>query len=337
MTPRLGFLTHVTSGRTSAESLHIALDLFQAADELGYDTGWVAQHRFGDPDGALPAPLVFLAAAASRTHRIGLGTAVAVLPTEDPIALAEQALVVDGLSQGRLQLGVGTGGHPQTFAATGADLARKYADYASKLTTLTDALGGRPINNSSATLDPAAAPIANRIWESTTSTAGGARIGRQGNGLLLARSVYFAEQATDQHQEPVVRSYRDAITVRTPRIGVSRTVYPATDRRASTADLTDGITAYAAQMVAEGHFAAGLSPEEYFARSFIHHGSAEDVVESLVADRILASATDLIIQTSPGTVHPDKTLAAMEVIAHSVMPELRRRLALPIEASAVYR
>ena len=62
------------------------------------------------------------AAAAERTRRIQLGTAIVILPLEDPVRVAEDAAVVDTISGGRLQLGLGTGGDPLTFAAFGRDL-----------------------------------------------------------------------------------------------------------------------------------------------------------------------------------------------------------------------
>ncbi|MGH3580404.1 MAG: LLM class flavin-dependent oxidoreductase [Mycobacterium sp.] len=327
MSLKLGFRTHVTSGRTPADSLRIAIDLFQAAEELGFDTGWVAQHRFGDTDGSLPAPLVFLAAAAERTHRIGLGTAVVVLPTEDALALAEQASVVDSISGGRLELGVGTGGHRQTFAAAGADILRRHVDFTTKLGALTSALRGEPINATDATLQPAATALAGRLWESTTSVSGAQRIGRNGNGLLLARSVYFSDTPTDEHQLPVLRAYQTAAGTTARRVGVSRAVYPASDRRTSTRDVTDGVNGYAAQMVREGHFPAGLDAEEYLRRSYLHHGHPDEVVASLLADQIVAHASELICQTAPGTVDPAKTIAALELTAREVAPRLRQHLA----------
>src|SRR5206468_4041257 len=71
------------------------VERFAAAEELGYESGWVAQHHFQPEHGRLPAPLVLLAAAADRTSRIRLGTAVTVLPLEDPLRLAEDVLVLD--------------------------------------------------------------------------------------------------------------------------------------------------------------------------------------------------------------------------------------------------
>jgi hypothetical protein len=99
---RLGFLTHLHVGDDAADSYRIALELFETADALGYDSGWVAQHHFLNGGGRLPSSLTFLAAAAQRTRRIQLGTAIVILPLEDPIRLAEDAAVVDTLSGGRL-------------------------------------------------------------------------------------------------------------------------------------------------------------------------------------------------------------------------------------------
>src|SRR6266542_6833838 len=65
---RLGFLTHLHVGKDAADSYRIALDLFETAEQLGYDSGWVAQHHFLNNDARLPSTLTFLAAAAHRTR-----------------------------------------------------------------------------------------------------------------------------------------------------------------------------------------------------------------------------------------------------------------------------
>ena len=85
-----------------------------------------------------------LAAAAQRTTRINLGTAIIILPVEDPLRVAEDAAVVDILSGGRLQLGLGTGGDPLTFAAFGQDPAARRERFAEGVRIIQDALAGRP-------------------------------------------------------------------------------------------------------------------------------------------------------------------------------------------------
>jgi putative FMN-dependent luciferase-like monooxygenase len=321
---RLGFLTHLHIGTDAADSYRIALDLFQAAEALGYDAGWVAQHHFLNGDGRLPSTLTFLAAVAQRTRTIRLGTAIVILPLEDPVRVAEDAAVVDTLSAGRLELGLGTGGDPLTFAALGRDLATRRERFAEGVDVVTRALRGEPIRGTQARLFPPAPSLAQRIWESTLSVEGGARIGGHGNGLLLARTAFMSSEPTDQAQLPVAASYLAAHApfAHQPRIGLSRAVYPAADRPTAVGELRAGLAHYVATMVGRGFFPAGLSEEAYFARSHIHYGHPEEVVASLRSDLVLPLATELICQVHPGHPTPDQTLRALERIAREVAPAL---------------
>jgi len=79
------------------------------AEALGFNTAWLAELHFNPSFSVMPAPLIVAAAAAQRTTRIRLGTAVLLLPLHHPLRVAEEAAVVDLLSQGRLELGVGRG------------------------------------------------------------------------------------------------------------------------------------------------------------------------------------------------------------------------------------
>ncbi|MFD2416265.1 LLM class flavin-dependent oxidoreductase [Amycolatopsis pigmentata] len=73
----------------------------------------------------LPSPWTFLAHAAARTKRIRLATAITFLPLENPVRLAEDVSVVDILSGGRVEIGVGSGGSEAEYAAFGRDITRK--------------------------------------------------------------------------------------------------------------------------------------------------------------------------------------------------------------------
>jgi alkanesulfonate monooxygenase SsuD/methylene tetrahydromethanopterin reductase-like flavin-dependent oxidoreductase (luciferase family) len=82
------------------------------ADALGFDTAWLGELHFSRSFSILADPLMVVAAAAQRTTRIRLGTAVTLLPLHNPIKIAEQAAVADVLSNGRLEFGVGRGTAP---------------------------------------------------------------------------------------------------------------------------------------------------------------------------------------------------------------------------------
>ena len=92
------------------------LDEITRLDELGYDNIWLTEHHFVE-DGYNPSVLPIAAAIAVRTSRIRIGTFVLLLPFHDPVRVAEDAIVIDILSNGRFDLGVGQGYRAEEFAA----------------------------------------------------------------------------------------------------------------------------------------------------------------------------------------------------------------------------
>src|SRR3989454_10393990 len=86
-----------------------ALEQMLAAESLGYHSVWIAEHHFSDY-GLCPAPPVLASFVAARTATLRLGMGVSLLPLHHPVDLAEQLAVLDGVSGGRLDIGIGPGG-----------------------------------------------------------------------------------------------------------------------------------------------------------------------------------------------------------------------------------
>lgn len=107
-----------------------------------------------------------------------------------------------------------------------------------------------------------------------------------------------------------------------PRIGLSRIVYPAADKRTAQAQLEKGILRSSARMVKAGKFPAGLSTVAYFKRFHAFYGHPEEVAAELAADEVLPHITDLIVQFNPGVPSLDQALKAFELIATQVAPAL---------------
>lgn len=101
-------------------TIHEHLEEVQMADELGFDTVWLAEHHFSHY-GVAGSPLLMGAAIAERTNRIKIGTAVLVLPFYNPLRLAEEIATLDVISQGRLIIGCGRGYQPIEFNGFGID------------------------------------------------------------------------------------------------------------------------------------------------------------------------------------------------------------------------
>jgi probable F420-dependent oxidoreductase len=95
----------------------------ERAEAVGFDSIWLGEHH-NNPV-LYPAPLIGLAAVASRTRSIRLGTGVLLLPLYHPMMVAEEGAMVDMISGGRLILGVGAGYAPEEFAAFGYSLKER--------------------------------------------------------------------------------------------------------------------------------------------------------------------------------------------------------------------
>jgi natural product biosynthesis luciferase-like monooxygenase protein len=88
-------------------------------DRLGYDHIWVTEHHFAAYGGNLPQPPTFMAALARTTKRIRLGAAISVLPLHNPLEVAESYAMVDVISNGRLDLGIGKGSESHEYKKAG--------------------------------------------------------------------------------------------------------------------------------------------------------------------------------------------------------------------------
>jgi len=106
---------------TQEQALREALEQIELADQLGLDEVWLGEHRFSR-HGLLSGIWSFLGQVAARTKRIRIGTAVVVLPLHNPILVAEEAAMVDILSGGRLNFGIGAGYQRQEFDGVGVDI-----------------------------------------------------------------------------------------------------------------------------------------------------------------------------------------------------------------------
>ncbi|MCE7989054.1 MAG: LLM class flavin-dependent oxidoreductase [Caldilinea sp. CFX5] len=321
---RLGFLTHLEGADDPRRIYQETLDLFVAADQLGFDVVWVAQHHFKERSGCLPSPFPFLAVAAERTRRLRLGTSIVILPLEHPLRVAEDAAVVDALSNGRLELGVGSGGDAAEFQAFGVDTARRHALTTEGLQLLQQALRGEPLGQSGQRLQPPAPTLIDRLWQSALSVRGAEYVGQQGVGLMLARAAWGHAEPTDLVQLPVADAYRASWRGRPtpPRIGLSRGVYPATDRATALRELRTGVMQSAELMVKQGNLPPGLDLAGYCQRMHIAYGHPEEVAATLATDRVLPYTTDLILQFNPVKPPLAQSIQMLEAIATRIAPAL---------------
>ncbi|MBF4997419.1 LLM class flavin-dependent oxidoreductase [Nocardia sp. BSTN01] len=162
--------------RDPAEMYGAFPELCEEVEHLGLDSIWATEHH-GFSDDYLPAPLTLLAAAAARTRRVRLGTGIVVAPLHEAAELAEQAAVVDLLSGGRLDLGLGAGYRPPEFDLYGADLRTRYRANDDRARQIRELWASRAVT-------PSPAQERLPIWMGYLGPKGARRAGRLGEFLL---------------------------------------------------------------------------------------------------------------------------------------------------------
>jgi alkanesulfonate monooxygenase SsuD/methylene tetrahydromethanopterin reductase-like flavin-dependent oxidoreductase (luciferase family) len=320
---RLGFLTHVQGRGDLTTTYRNAQELFVVADELGFDVGWVAQHHAPLGGGGLPSPWTFLAHAAARTKRIRLSTAITILPLENPVRLAEDVSVVDTLSGGRVEIGVGSGGSEMEYLAFGRDVARKRELTSEGLEVLRSALANREVGTTGFAIQPPAGDFSERIWQAVFSAPGARYAAAGGSNLLLNRAAYGYSEPTDEVQRPWANAYLEAWNLpRSPRIGLSRFVFPAKDKKTALDQIGADVLAAAQRFAIRGAFPAGITQQDALRRFHSFYGHPDEIIAALRREKVLPVATDLVTQFNPAVPDHDAAIRALELIAREVAPAL---------------
>ena len=179
-----------------------ALDLVVEAERLGAASVWFSEHHLF-ADGYLPQPLTFAAAAAARTSRVRIGTAVLIAALRPAALVAEEAAVIDQISGGRLELGIGAGYSVPEYELYDTDITKRYGLTDAAVTEIRRLLDEGIVT-------PPAAQNPFPIWLGYQGPQGAKRAGRLGVGLLsLDRALL------DPYREGLVEGGHDPATART--------------------------------------------------------------------------------------------------------------------------
>src|SRR5262249_42550773 len=148
------------------------------AEHVGLDTVWLTEHHLFD-DGYLPQPLTLASAIAARTGTIRIGTAVLLAALRNPAQLAEEAAIVDIISNGRLELGRGAGYRPPEFELFGVDFAKRFETVEATMREVARLWDG------AVTPSPEQQPVP--LWGGFFGPRGAQLAGRLDMGLLTLR------------------------------------------------------------------------------------------------------------------------------------------------------
>jgi len=335
---KIGFLSfghwsdaHGSQVRSAADSLLQSIELAVAAEELGADGAYFRVHHFARQ---LSSPFPLLAAIGARTRSIELGTAVIDMRYENPLYIAEDAGAADLIAGGRLQLGISRGspeqvidgwryfGYAPAEDGSDADMARRHAEQ------FLDVLKGegfakpnpRPMFPNPPGLlrvEPYSAGLRDRIWWGSGSDATARWAATLGMNLQSS-TLKYDESGEPLHvqQRKQIEAYREAWREaghsRTPRVSVSRSIFPLVDDRDRAYFGRDG-----RDRDQIGYIDANT--RAIFGRSYA--AEPELLVRELAVDEAIAAADTLLV-TVPNTLGVDYNAHVIESILKYVAPEL---------------
>lgn len=318
-----------------AQRLRRLMEEIELADQVGLDVFGVGEHH--RPDFTVSAPAVVLAAAAERTKRIRLTSAVNVLSSDDPVRVFQAFATLDLLSGGRAEIMVGRGSFIESFPLFGYDLKDYDELFDEKLELLLNIRAAErvtwsgkhrpPLNNAGIYPRPLQNPIP--VWVAVGGTPRSAvRAGLLGLPMALAIIGGLPERFA-----PVVELHRRAARQAghpTPRLGINSHGFIAgtSQEAADTA-----FPAFKAMMDKIGR-ERGWPPmtREHFEwartlRGADFVGSPQQVIEKILFQHELFGHDRFLIQLTVGTLPHKKVLRAIELLGTEVAPVVRRETA----------
>lgn len=339
MTLAISSLAFLTPGNYLDDDPYTGLEdtlrLFEFGEARGFDGGWIRQRHL---EHGVGSAAVFLAAAAQRTSRIELGSAVIPIGYESPFRLAEDLSLADVLSRGRLQPGFSAGTPPHAdligdlvFDGDWRNYDLSYGRVARLVQNLRgDYLGDpdtvihSPGNTQRPRLQPHSPGLADRVWYGGGSTRSVRWAAEQGLNLLSG-NIVFGDRSDDfaTAQLALLTDYRARVAADRPaRVAIGRVVVPF--------DSADRATRERYRAYAASRHARTLGPQGerrvLFAPDVV--GTSEQIIEQLHADPVLAHTTELRLEL-PYELHREDYEQILHDTVESIAPALGWKTAVP--------
>ena len=330
-----GDVTRDASGRllSDAQTIRNVVEQAVLADRVGLSFFGVGEHH--RREFAVSSPEIVLAAAAARTERIHLGTAVTVLSSDDPVRVFERFSTLDAVSNGRAEVILGRGSFIESFPLFGYDLRDYEALFDEKLDLFSQLLTERPVTWNG-TLR---APLENadvfpktenglRAWVGVGGTPESAvRAARYGYGLMLAIIGGPAGRF-----RPFADLYRRSLdTFERPQlpIGVHSPGHVAETDQQAWDEAYEGFEAMNNSIGRERgwpvynrlRFQHDVGPE-----GALYVGSPETVARKIAETVRTLGASRFDMKFSTGTLSHEKLLRSIELFGTEVVPRVRDML-----------
>ena len=331
----------VRTGRTvgAEERLRDLLEEIELADQVGLDVFGVGEHH--RPDYAVSAPAVVLAAAAARTTRIRLTSAVTVLSSDDPVRVFQDFSTLDLLSGGRAEIMAGRGSFIESYPLFGQDLHDYDELFAEKLDLLLAVRAGErvtwsgsgrhraPVEDRGVYPRPVQDPLP--VWIAVGGTPQSVvRAGTLGLPLALAIIGGAPERfvpLVELYRESGLRAGHDPAAL---RVGINSHGFIADSTGAAVEAAWPPYLDVMGRIGRErgwppptrARFEAERSP-----RGALLVGSPQEVVDKILFEHELFGMDRMLLQFSVGTMPHRELLRSIELFGTEVAPVVRRATA----------
>jgi len=318
------------------QRLRDLIEEVELADQVGLDVFGVGEHH--RPDYIVSAPAVVLAAAAARTRRIRLTSAVSVLSSDDPVRVFQEFATLDLISGGRAEIMAGRGSFIESFPLFGYDLHDYHALFAEKLDLLLRVRASEIVSWNGQFRKPIDArgvfprslqdPLP--IWIAVGGTPDSAvRAGRLGLPMALAIIGGLPERFSRFVELYRTAGDRAGHAAANLRVGINSHGYIADDS-GQAAD--EAFPAYAHVMNAIGR-ERGWPPmardgfeQQRTLRGALFVGSVQQVVDKILFQHEVFRHDRFLLQISVGTLPHARVMRAIELFGTAVAPQVRAAL-----------
>ena len=314
----------------------------QAAEAAGFRGYHLAEHH-GTPLGAAPSPGIFLAALAQATSSIRIGPLVYLVPLYIPLRLIEEICMLDNLSKGRLEVGLGRGVSPIEVAFFGVDPDDAMEMFIEGVDLIIEGLKSTRLTFKGKHYQYKDVPMAVQaeqsplpLWSASMSPGGQAEAARRGMHTISLGPTEGIRQASENYRAEWNASKDDPLRPagghEQPFIGAWRLVYVNEDERKAEAVARQAYDDWFKKLhklwVENNVAAPHLGPISKFETAvnigMMVHGSTSRVTDELARQVEITSVNYLALQPAFGDIGHDEEMRSLERFASNVMPQLKK-------------
>ena len=314
----------------------------QAAEAAGFRGYHLAEHH-GTPLGAAPSPGIFLAALAQATSSIRIGPLVYLVPLYIPLRLIEEICMLDNLSKGRLEVGLGRGVSPIEVAFFGVDPDDAMEMFIEGVDLIIEGLKSTRLTFKGKHYQYEDVPMAVQaeqsplpLWSASMSPGGQAEAARRGMHTISLGPTEGIRQASENYRAEWNASKDDPLRPagghEQPFIGAWRLVYVNEDERKAEAVARQAYDDWFKKLhklwVENNVAAPHLGPISKFETAvnigMMVHGSTSRVTDELARQVEITGVNYLALQPAFGDIGHDEEMRSLERFASNVMPQLKK-------------